>query len=393
MESIKKKFVQTYRQTITSLVGIIFVLVAGLFVFATSTSALQMSQPEMAEQMPPQEEKYEATVTAIKEEKKIKLDNKEQTYQKLELLVSTGDKKGTTIEVENGKLPVVNPRIYEKGDRLVITAMKDFSGKEIYFITDYVRRGSLYWLIAIFVGLTLLIGRKRGLLSLLGMLLSFVIIFTFILPQIAAGKDPIFITVTASLFIIPITFFLSHGVSVKTGSAVIGTLIALVITGILANFFVDAAQLTGFASEEAGFLEAMKQGVINIRALLLAGIIIGVLGILDDITISQAAIVSQLKHTNPKLTLQQLYSKAMDIGRDHIASMVNTLILVYTGAALPLLLLFIDNPQPFSEVLNLEMIAEEIVRTMVASIGLILAVPITTIIAAYWVSQKKNSQK
>ena len=154
--------------------------------------------------------------------------------------------------------------------------------------------------------------------------------------------------------------------------------------------FVESAQLTGFASEEAGFLQTIKQGSVNIKGLLLAGIIIGVLGVLDDITISQSAIVFQLKETNEKLGFFELYKRAMNVGQDHISSMVNTLVLVYTGAALPLLLLFIDNPHPFSEIVNYEIIADEVVRTLVGSIGLILAVPITTVIASLVAEQTKT---
>lgn len=336
-----------------------------------------------AQQNIPKEEKMEAVVTSIKEEKQIEvMDGKKQLYQKLELRVTKGKLKDKMITIENGKLPVVNLRKYQVGEELVITGSKDMEGKDVFYINDYVRRGSLLWLFAIFVGLTVIIGGKRGLASLLGMVLSFLIIFLYILPQISAGSDPITVSIIASLFIIPITFYLSHGINKKTTFAVVGTLIALIITGMLANFFVDFARLTGFASEEASFLQAAKPGLVNIQALILAGIIIGVLGILDDITIAQAGVVYQLKDTSPNLRFGELYSRAMDIGKDHIASMVNTLVLVYTGAALPLLLLFINNPQPFSDIINYEIIAEEIVRTLVASIGLILAVPITTFITA-----------
>lgn len=343
---------------------------------------------------PIEEERLEGKITRILEEKEITIEGigQKQEYQKLEVLVTRGSKKDRTITIEHGTIPVVNAIRYKVGDTIVITASKDFEGKEIYYITDYVRRTPLYILFAIFVVLTILIGRKRGIASLVGMALSFFIIFTFILPQISKGSDPILVAIAASFIIIPVTFYFSHGVNRKTHAAVIGTFIALMITGILAIVFVDAARLTGFASEEAGFLETMKQGTINIRGLLLAGIIIGVLGILDDITISQAAIVQQLKETNPLLSIGQLYSKGMNIGRDHIASMVNTLILVYTGAAMPLLLLFINNSISFNEVINYELLAEEIIRTLVASIGLILAVPITTLIAA-WIINVNNSNQ
>ena len=157
----------------------------------------------------------------------------------------------------------------------------------------------------------------------------------------------------------------------------------------MAGIFVNTAKLTGFASEEAGFLQVARQGEINIKGLLLAGIIIGVLGVLDDITVSQSAIVFQLKDANPKIKFEELYKRAMNVGQDHISSMVNTLILVYTGAALPLLLLFINNPHPFLEIINYEIIADEVVRTLIGSIGLISAVPITTFIAVLVLEKRK----
>lgn len=363
----------------------LFILVFLFFLFIVPSSVAAQENGQTS----PKESRVEAVVTKIQEEKEVKSEgvDKKTLYQKLDVLVTSENRKGEKLEVENN-IPVVNAQRYKVGDRIVISVNQTPNGKEMLYITDYVRRAPLYWLFAIFAALTVLIGRKRGIASLIGMGLSFFVIFTFVLPQILSGKDPIFIAITASLFIIPISFYLAHGLNRKTTAAVIGTLIALVITGILANLFVDAAKLTGFASEEAAFLQQAKPDLINIRGLLLAGIIIGVLGILDDITISQAAIVAQLKQTSPKIPFWELFQRSMDIGRDHIASMVNTLILVYTGAALPLLLLFTNNPQPFSELINYEIVSEEIVRTLVASIGLILAVPITTFITTVLFDKK-----
>jgi uncharacterized membrane protein len=246
-------------------------------------------------------------------------------------------------------------------------------------------------LFIIFAILAVAVGKVWGATSILGMGFSFLVIFKFILPQIIKGSDPVTIAIFGSLFIIPVTFYLSHGLNKKTHIAIIGTLISLVITGILANIFVEVSKLTGFASEEAGFLHFDKEGAINMKGILLAGIIIGTLGILDDVTVSQSAIVYQLNDANKKLGFGQLFSRAMKVGHDHVSSMVNTLVLVYTGAAMPLLLLFINNPRPFSELINYEIIADEIVRTLVGSIGLILAVPITTFIAAYYISETKKS--
>lgn len=370
----------------------IFSVLLFLFAFLFILNAISFAESDLAAAqgslIPPREEKLEAVILNITKEKEIETNGKKQLYQKLELLVTKGSLKGKKILVENGNIPQVNARKFEVGDTIVVTASKDFEDKDVFYITDFVRRGPLYWLFGLFVGLTVLIGRKRGLAAILGMVFSFLVIFFFLLPQISSGKDPIFIAIISALFIIPVTFYSAHGFNKKTTSAIAGTIISLVITGILANIFVDSARLTGFASEEASFVEALNPGIVNIRGLLLAGIIIGALGILDDITVSQAAIVYQLKQSAKNLTSGQLFSKAMEVGRDHIASVVNTLVLVYTGAALPLLLLFINNPVPFSEVINYEILAEEIVRTLVASIGLIFAVPITTFLSAYLI--KKN---
>lgn len=366
MKSLHKFCINTF---LSSIALLFFFVVLPMPAFA------QGNQP------PVPEEKLEGVVTGIKEEKTLTFDAKKQLYQKLEFTVTSEKDKGRKITIENGKLPAANVQKYEVGDEIVVMKGKDYQGKELFYISDYVRRGALLWLFAIFVVLVVAVAKKRGLASLAGMAFSFLLIFFFILPQISAGFDPIVIAITASLFIIPVTFYLSHGFNKKTTAAVIGTIIALIITGTLANLFVELTKLTGFASEEAGFLESLKAGTVDIQALILAGIIIGALGILDDITISQSAIVYQLHHVSPKATFGELYTRAMDIGQDHIASMVNTLVLVYTGAALPLLLLFVSSPHPFTEIINYEIIAEEIVRTLIASIGLILAVPITTLLA------------
>ena len=339
---------------------------------------------------PAGEETLEAVIKAVLEEKQTKPMGSAdfQLFQKLELLVTKGSLKDQKIVVENGNIPVANSLKYKAGDRVMILFGKDFEGNDSFYIIDYIRRGSLTWLFLIFVVLTVVIAKWRGLLSLVGMGISFLVIFSFILPGISSGQSPVGIAILGSLIIVPVSFFLSHGFNQKTVVAIGGTFIALVITGILSGVFVEAAKLTGFASEEAAFLQVERQGALNIRGLLLAGIIIGVLGVLDDITVSQSAIVFQLKETDKKLKFNELYRRAMNVGRDHISSMVNTLVLVYTGAALPLLLLFVGNPHPFSEIINYEIIADEVVRTLVGSIGLILAVPITTFIASLVVEKK-----
>jgi uncharacterized membrane protein len=359
------------------IVFVIFALVAGLILFQNQVLA-QDSRPE---------ETLEGSVIAVLEEKQISEDGQSWTYQKLKILVKKGSLMGQEIMVENGLFPTAKNEVYHQGDLLVISYTKDLGNQDIFYISDYVRRDALLILSVIFVIVSVVVTRIWGVTSLFGMGFSFLVIFTFILPLIIRGFNPVLIAVLGSAMIIPVTFYLSHGFNKKTHVAIIGTIIALVITGLLATLFVDLARLTGFASEEAGFLQFEKAG-LNMKGILLAGIIIGTLGVLDDVTVSQSAVVFQLKKTKEKLKFSELYAKAMKVGHDHITSMTNTLVLVYAGASMPLLLLFINNPRPILEVVNYELIADEIVRTLVGSIGLVLAVPITTFLATLYIDKK-----
>jgi len=329
-----------------------------------------------------QEEILEGKVaTVIKEDVAVQGMQK-GLYQELGVVITRGSVKGQRIALKVEGLALIGKGKYQVGDQVLVSLSHDLEGNEVYNLADFVRRKYLLWLFLIFVVLVVAIGRWRGLSSLLGLAISFLVIFYFVLPQLNQGREPVTVAILASLLIIPLTFGLSHGFNKKTLVAMAGTLLALLITGFLAKFFIDLTRLTGFASEEAGFLQVEKQGMINIQGLILAGIIIGALGVLDDITVAQTAVVQQLKEANPRIKAKELFWRSMAVGRDHIASMVNTLILVYTGAALPLLLLFINNPLPFGQVINYEIIAEEIVRTLVASIGLVTAVPLTTFLAS-----------
>lgn len=347
--------------------------------------AAQMMWPAMVTaQVDDRTRTIEATVVEIVEEELVEVQGSQQLRQDLELLVTKGNEKGRTIEVEAGGLSSAQTREYEVGDQVQVLVTTDTQGEINYQISDYVRRGPLLILAILFVGVTLLIGAMRGALSLVAMAVTFGIIFFIILPLILAGWNPIVVSLGAALLMIPVTFYISHGFSKKTSVAVVGTLVSLLVTALLAHFFIEAARLTGYSSDEAGLIQATVGGGLNMQGLVLAGIILGLSGVLDDITISQSAIVHQLKEASPSISFKELYSRAMDVGRDHIASLVNTLVLIYTGAAMPLLLLFTESTLPFMEVINYEVVAEEIVRTLVVSIGIILSVPLTTFLAAYW---------
>lgn len=353
-----------------------------LFPLFISTSTV-LGQEESPDEM----QHIQAKVIEIVEEKQIEINDMSQLYQKLKLSITKGDVKGKEIIVENGSMPSAQVIKYNVGDELMLSVEKDGEGENRYYITDYVRTKSLMLLFLLFVVASVVIGSKQGFFSLIAMAISFFIIMIFVLPQIQAGKNPILIAILASILIVPMTFYLSHGFEKKTTVAVVGTFITLIVTGILATIFVNATHLTGATTEEALFLQTPDTHY-NLKGLLLAGIIIGTLGIMDDITVSQTAIVFQLNDLRKDLSISELFRRSLQIGRDHIASMINTLILVYVGASLPLLLLFMDNPSPFTEIINLEIISTEVVQTLVGSIGLILAVPVTTYLACLSTTKK-----
>ena len=334
------------------------------------------------------EESAIVKVMDVVEEKEMDFDGITQPYQLLEAVVIEGENVGETIYISNGEYLAANVRSYQAGDKLVVGLEKIEGEVDYYYIVDFVRTGALTKLVVIFVVVTLVVAKWRGLWSMIAMVVSFGIIFKFILPNILAGANPIMVAVSGALAIVPVTFYMSHGLNKKTTVAVVATIITLIITGILAVVFVEMSKLTGLAAEEAGFVVSEMGDKINLKNLLLAGIIVGVLGVLDDVTVSQAGVVEKLSQAGG-MDKYEVYKKAMEMGRDHIASMVNTLILVYTGASLPLLLLFVNNPHPFAEIINYEVVADEIVRTMVGSIGLVLAVPIATVLATVWFEKGK----
>ena len=332
-------------------------------------SALVLIQNGVSAQESQTPETFGGKITEILEER--------ENYQKIRIRLDTGKE----ITTENNPETTGKNINYKESDKVFLQKYSAENQEEEYVITDYNRTGYLFGLFILFAFMAIAIGKRRGLLSLVAMLISFLTIFKFTLPQILIGRSPFLITGLSCLFIIPVTFYLSHGFNKKTHVSVVSTLLTLIITIIVTAISISAAKLTGYSSDEAMFLQ-IANGTINMRGILLAGIIIGFLGVLDDVTVSQANIVFELKRASANLGTFELYKKAMKIGQDHIASMINTLILVYAGASTPLLLLFIGNPQPFAHIINVELIADEVVRTLLGSIGLILAVPLTTFLAS-----------
>jgi uncharacterized membrane protein len=293
--------------------------------------------------------------------------------------IDSGPNEGREVTIDAGGQ---NPnRPVNEGDDVVLSFAPEAPPEHQYQLADYQRKLPLAILGVLFALVVVALGRWRGVAALGGFVLALGILTSFVLPAILEGRNPLAVSIVGASTVMLTALYLSHGVNVRTTSAVLGTLMSLTVTALLALLFVEAAQLTGFASEEAIFVNVSAQQV-NLQGLLLGGIIIGSLGVLDDVTITQASAVWELYAANPAYSLGELYRSAVRIGRDHIASTVNTLVLAYAGASLPLLILFTLADTRLPDVLNGEIVAQEVVRTLVGSIGLVASVPITTGLAA-----------
>ena len=272
-------------------------------------------------------------------------------------------------------------KVPEVGDGLVLTATTLADGTTIYNFADYQRSGSMWVLVVLFVVAVVALGRWRGVGALAGLVVSISVLVVFVLPALLDGSSPVLVAIVGSSVIAFASLYLAHGFNSPTNVALLSTLAALALTGVLAWFFIEVTSLTGLSDENALFLEAL--GIrIDPRGLLLAGVVIGSLGVLDDVTVTQVSAVGELHRAQPTATARELYRSALVIGRDHISSTVNTLFLAYAGAALPLLLLFTEVRQAIADTAMREQVAVEIVRTLVGSIGLVAAVPIATGLAA-----------
>ncbi|MFI0156386.1 YibE/F family protein [Streptomyces lydicus] len=313
---------------------------------------------------------------------------KGRSCEQATIKVTTGENAGRTFQT------VVTPdalRHYTTGQDVVV-AYSPKAPKELqYSVSDVDRSLPMWILAAIFALAVVIVGRLRGVLALVALAASFVVLTLFILPAILQGSDPLVVAVVGGSAIMLIALYMCHGLTARTSVAVLGTLASLVLIALLGSVFINWALLTGNTDDTTGLVHGLYPD-IEIRGLLLAGIIIGSLGVLDDVTVTQTAAVWELKEADPSAGWRKLYSAAMRIGRDHIASVVNTLVLAYAGAALPLLLLFSIAQSSVGTVATSEVVAEEIVRTLVGSIGLVASVPLTTLLAALVVSADRRSE-
>lgn len=366
------------------------VLIIGLLMvclFSIAPTAFAQSEPTVE---PPQY--FTGRITEVLEQRSISEEQK-LYVQKLQV---QRDDTGELVEVIGGSefQPLNEQQLVKKNTKVVLAEQTLFDGSKEVVLSDVYRMNTVYWLLALFIVVVVLIGGIKGAASFLGMFTSLVILLLYVIPQILSGANPLLIGLIGSLLIGSVTIYISHGISIKSHIALASMCSVLLLVAGLAIMAVKAAQLVGLGSEEAYFLQFTDTARINLQGLLLGGILLGALGVLDDITVSQVSIVYELFDAKKNISWLELYERGLAVGKDHVASLVNTLVLAYAGANLPLFLLLVLNKQtPTWVSLNSDILVEEIIRTIAGSIGLVLAVPLSTFLAAQIVTRRKMAAK
>jgi uncharacterized membrane protein len=351
-----------------------------IFFFALNTYAQELHQDFQGT--------FKAEITNILGEESREIwNNTSVIYKQLEIKFLNGPQKGEKVIIESDF-----PEI-KKGLKVYINHIILINGDEIFSIINIDRKNQIYFFIGLFILAIILLGGKQGIRSLLSLLLSFLTIFYVLLPGLLNGWNPLLASFLVSSIILFFAIFFTHGWNKESAVAFGGTMLSISLTSFLAIWAVKSTYLSGFSAEETTSLYFNTGGSLDFSGLLLGAIIIGVLGVLDDIAVTQAAIVTELYNSNNKIKPIEVYKRAMRIGKEHVGALVNTLVFAYTGTALPLLLLFKTREYDFETAINLEIFATEIIRTVVGSIGLIMTVPIVTLLAVYFLRNYKPKHK
>ena len=274
------------------------------------------------------------------------------------------------------RAPVVEP-----GDRIIVSYTAEAPEGEQYAFQDFDRGPPLLVLTLLFAVGVLALSRWRGIGALASLAYSLVLIAVFTLPAIMEGSSPLAVAVVTAAAIMLVTLYLSHGFDVRSTVAMLGTLVSLLVIGTIGWVFTGVGHFTGLVDEGSQYISGIAAQV-DLRGLLLAGLVIGALGVLDDVTVTQTWAVWELADVDPDASARTLFVRAMRIGRSHAASTVNTLVLAYVGATLPLMLVFSALDLPFGIAVSQEIVAQEVVRGLVGGLGILAAVPVTTLIAA-----------
>ena len=340
-------------------------------------------------------ETVRAEVLNIQEEGQTTVGKQEQTYQIVEIEVMEGEFEGSHMFLEFGKSQIMPEEYILKigNEILVSVGVSPLDNTPDDFFVDFVRGKALVWIFLLFAIISFIIGSWTGLRSLMGIMVGMGVIILFIIPQIVNGANPVVTSIIGSAVFLAVSLYLVYGWRGMTHSAAISMMISLILTGCISFFAVKLARLTGFGNENMMFLIQQSENPIDMRGILLAGIIIGSLGVLDDLVVGQSSAVFQLRKANSELNFQDIFRRAMIVGRDHVAASVNTLVLAYAGESLPMLLLFSITHVNLGMAVNVSFIAEEIVRALAGTIGLFLSIPISTAMACLWVLRKAENKE
>jgi uncharacterized membrane protein len=304
--------------------------------------------------------------------------------------VGSGPDIGTYTRLEYGQGPGV-PRL-TAGDRIrMVRATDPRTGSPAYLYDDQQRDLPLGLLALAFAVLVVLVARWRGLAALAGLGVAYAVLVFFVLPALLDGKPALAVGLVAGAAILFVVLYLAHGPSARTSAALAGTLLSLGLTGLLAVVATGTARITGLSSEVLPAVQASAPAV-SVSGLVLCGVVIGALGVLNDVTVTQASAVWELAAADPQASRSRLFGSAMRIGRDHIASSVYTLVLAYAGSAIPLLLLVSLSGRSVHDIVTGDEVAEEVLRGLVGGIGLVASVPITTALAALVVSRTSGER-
>ncbi len=335
----------------------------------------------------PSQHYLKGTVAKIEEEGTVKINGRDNLYQKIIAQFKENNQSKEVALMHGGEKIITDAQKITAGQNIVLA---EISGNEstTYIIWDHYRLPVIGVIVGFFFLIVFIITGKKGIRAIFGLIFSFLVIIKGIIPLIMLGYDPLLISIIGSLIILSVGLYLAHGLNEQTTVAVVSTFLSLVLTGVLAVFFVKIANLSGLGSEDTASLHMGFGSTINFQGLLLGGIIIGALGVLDDVTTTQAATIYELIDTDKSLYFKVLVKKGMRVGREHIVSLVNTLVLAYAGASIGvfmyLLISLQNNTVPLWVILNSELLIEEVIRTLAGSIGLVLAVPITTVLSAFF---------
>lgn len=317
------------------------------------------------------------------------------TFQMIAARVLAGADFGKEIELRNQGVNASDAvRRVAVGETIIVTKNQDFTN-DAYVMLDRLRLKPLLFILLFFIFLAVLVGKSRGITSLLGLGISLAVVFGFVIPGILAGHSATVFAFIGALVIAPASLYLTHGFNKQTSIAVLGTMLSLGIAYALCLIFVSGAKLIGIQNEQLFYIQTVSGAPLNLPDLLIAAIIIGTLGVLEDITIAQSVTVFEIKKANPRLGSMELYEAGSSIGREHIGSLINTLVLAYAGTSLPdlLYIAFQNKNLPFWLVLNGEQLADEIVRVAVGGSALIIALPLTTALAAFFFGKDNITRK